>query len=125
LRSTSRPPRPPSDTGGRPNAAVFSALADPTRRLLVQWLSEAGPATATELARRLPITRQAVAKHLGALEGAGLVVPARHGRDVRYRLRPEPLAKATEWMAALAAGWDERLHALGRVVTTPRQRSDR
>jgi DNA-binding transcriptional ArsR family regulator len=116
LRSTSRPRRQRADPGGAQGAAVFSALADPTRRQLVQWLSEAGPATATELARRLPITRQAVAKHLGALGAAGLVVAARQGRDVRYRLRPEPLVGATEWMAALAAAWDERLEALARLV---------
>jgi DNA-binding transcriptional ArsR family regulator len=96
---------------------VFAALADPTRRRLVEWLSEGGPATATQLARRLPISRQAVVKHLGILAGAGLVLADRQGREVRFRLRSGPLADAMEWMAALAARWDERLEALRRLVT--------
>lgn len=103
---------PPSSGG----AGVFAALADPTRRRLIEWLSEGGPATATTLASRLPISRQAVAKHLAALEGAGLVAARREGRDVRYRLRPEPLTMAMEWMAVLAARWDERLEALAGLL---------
>lgn len=99
---------------------VFAALADPTRRLLVHWLSEGGPATATQLARRLPISRQAVVKHLGALAEARLVVARREGREVRFRLQPGPLAQAMEWMAALAARWDERLEALRRQVASTR-----
>jgi DNA-binding transcriptional ArsR family regulator len=91
---------------------VFAVLADPTRRLLIRWLADDGPATATELARRLPVTRQAVSKHMVALHGAGLVATRREGRDVRYRLRPEPLTEAMQWMQALAARWDERLEAL-------------
>jgi DNA-binding transcriptional ArsR family regulator len=87
---------------------VFAALSDPTRRRIVRWLVESGPATATELARRLPITRQAVAKHLAAMETAGLVDRSKRGREVRYRLRPEPLAHATEWMAAISRRWDQR-----------------
>jgi len=98
---------------------VFGALADPTRRQLVDWLSEGGPATATQLASRLPISRQAVMKHLAILAEAGIVLSRREGREVRFRLQPEPLAAAMEWMAALAARWDERLEALGRQVTAP------
>jgi DNA-binding transcriptional ArsR family regulator len=99
----------PKDAAG---GAFFAALADSTRRLIIEWLSGEGPATATELARRLPITRQAVAKHLAALERAGLVAGRKEGRDVRFRLRAEPLTEAMQWMAALAARWDERLDAL-------------
>jgi DNA-binding transcriptional ArsR family regulator len=111
---------PEQRSGGK----VFDALSDPTRRLLVEWLSEGGPATATQLARRLPISRQAVVKHLAALAEAGLVVARRQGREVRFRLQPGPLAQATEWMAALAARWDERLDALRRQVSDQAPRGD-
>jgi DNA-binding transcriptional ArsR family regulator len=95
---------------------VFEALADPTRRLLVEWLSDTGAATATELARRLPMSRQAVAKHLSVLQRAGLVASRKDGRDVRFRLEADPLTQAMRWMAALAARWDERLAALADLV---------
>jgi DNA-binding transcriptional ArsR family regulator len=91
---------------------VFAALADPTRREIAKLLAEQGPQTPTELARQLPITRQAVTKHLGALDEAGLVRSSRHGRETRYRLTPRPLEAAALWMAALGAEWDERLEAL-------------
>jgi len=91
---------------------VFAALADPTRLLLFQRLSAAGPATATGLADDLPVTRQAVVKHLGALADAGLVAKARHGREVRYSLRPEALTEAAHWITDVGAQWDTRLAAL-------------
>jgi DNA-binding transcriptional ArsR family regulator len=103
---------------GRSSDRVFAALSDPTRRQLVEWLSEGGPATATQLARQLPMTRQAVVKHLGVLAEADLVESGRQGREVRFRLKPGPLADAMEWMAAAAARWDERLEALRRHVTS-------
>lgn len=91
--------------------AVFAALADPTRRRIVATLA-AAPATATGLAAGLPITRQAVAKHLGSLSAAGLVAAERVGRETRYRLTPEPLGDAAAWMARVGAGWDARLARL-------------
>ncbi|HEY1330902.1 MAG TPA: metalloregulator ArsR/SmtB family transcription factor [Actinomycetota bacterium] len=93
--------------------AVFSALADPTRREVIRCLS-AEPGTATELAQRLPVSRQAVAKHLAALDDAGLVEAERHGREVRYRLTPSPMAEAMTWMTDVGAEWDRRLNALRR-----------
>ena len=93
---------------------MFAALGDPTRRDVVQALAEAGSATATELAGRFPISRQAVVKHLGALGEAGLVVGEREGREVRYRLTPGPLNDAVSWMAAVGAAWDDRLARLAR-----------
>jgi DNA-binding transcriptional ArsR family regulator len=95
-----------------PAGAVFAALADPTRRFVVRYLAEGGPVTATELAERLPITRQAVTKHLAALHDAGLVDRAREGRETRYRLTPDPFTDAMTWMADVGAGWDRRLAAL-------------
>jgi DNA-binding transcriptional ArsR family regulator len=94
--------------------AVFQALADPNRRFVIETLADRGSATATELAAALPVTRQAVAKHLGTLRAAQLVEPTRAGRELRYRLSPEPLGDALDWMEHVGAQWDERLAALRR-----------
>jgi DNA-binding transcriptional ArsR family regulator len=92
---------------------VFTALADPSRRAILATLAAGGPATATDLAARLPITRQAIAKHLALLAEAGLVA-AEHGerRRVRYRLRSAPMQLAQQFLAALARDWDRQLDAL-------------
>jgi DNA-binding transcriptional ArsR family regulator len=92
---------------------VFAALADPTRRALLADLAAHGPSTATDLATRLPVTRQAVAKHLDRLVDAGLVT-AEPGerRRVRYRLRSAPMRIAQRYLAALARDWDGPLAAL-------------
>jgi DNA-binding transcriptional ArsR family regulator len=92
---------------------VFAALADPTRRAILAALATDGPATATDLADRLPITRQAVAKHLMLLAEAGLVTAERgERRRVRYRLRSAPMRVAQQFLAALARDWDGALDAL-------------
>jgi DNA-binding transcriptional ArsR family regulator len=92
---------------------MFGILADPTRRTVMRMLSEEGPRSATELSDELPVSRQAVAKHLASLAEAGLVeIASVEGREKRYRLTPGPLADATWWMASLGAQWDERLEAL-------------
>jgi DNA-binding transcriptional ArsR family regulator len=93
--------------------AVFAALADPHRRYLVERLAGGGGSTATEPARELPVTRQAVAKHLVALGSAGLVAASRAGRETRYQLTPRPLGEAMGWLARVGAEWDGRLEALG------------
>ncbi len=94
-------------------AEVFAALADPSRRAILAELAANGPATATDLADRLPITRQANAKHLALLADAGLVA-AEPGerRRVRYRLRSAPMQVAQQFLAALARDWDRQLDAL-------------
>jgi DNA-binding transcriptional ArsR family regulator len=91
---------------------VFAALADPTRRELMSLLGERESATATELARELPVTRQAIRKHLTGLADAGLVKSMRAGREVRYHLTPAPMTDAVAWMADVGAQWDERLASL-------------
>lgn len=96
--------------------AVFGALADATRREVLRSLAEQPGLTASHLAGELPMTRQAVAKHLAALAGAGLVQSRREGRETRYTLTPAPLAGAMEWMAAVGAQWDERLERLERAA---------
>ena len=92
---------------------VFAALADPTRRGILAELAAGGPATATDLAGRVPITRQAIAKHLALLAEAGLVT-AEPGerRRVRYRLRSAPMQVAQQFLAALARDWDSPLEKL-------------
>ena len=92
---------------------VFGALADPTRRQILAALASGGPATATDLAARLPITRQAIAKHLVLLAETGLVV-AEPGerRRVRYHLDSAPMKVAQQFLAALARDWDGPLAAL-------------
>ena len=92
---------------------VFGALADPTRRSILAVLAASGPATATDLAGRLPVTRQAIAKHLALLSDAGLVT-AEPGerRRVRYRLNSAPMQVAQQFLAALARDWDGPLGAL-------------
>jgi DNA-binding transcriptional ArsR family regulator len=96
--------------------AVFQALSDPTRREVMRRLSEDGPTTLGELASGLPVTRQAVSKHLIVLEDAGLVHASGETRRRTYRLTPRPLADAMGWMVDVGAEWDDRLDALRRHV---------
>jgi DNA-binding transcriptional ArsR family regulator len=98
------------------SGAVFGALSDPTRRALLATIAAQPQATATELASELPISRQAVLKHLTALAEAGLVERERAGREVRYHLTPEPLSDAVSWMADVGGRWDERLAELKRQL---------
>ncbi len=95
---------------------VFAALADGTRREVLRELGRRPTVTATELARRFPISRQAVTKHLSALGDAGLVEADRHGRETRYRLTPAPLGPAIGFMAEVGAEWDARLGDLEAYV---------
>ena len=92
--------------------AVFAALADPTRRQVVRTLSRQPELTASRLAGALPMSRQAVTKHLAALDRAGLVQGRREGRELRYTLTPAPLTDAMAWMDDVGAQWDARLAKL-------------
>ena len=95
---------------------LWAALADPMRQRLVDLLLAEGDATATALARALPITRQGVAKHLAVLERAGLVLASRTGREVRFSVRRDRLDRAARRMARVLAGWEERLAAIKRLA---------
>jgi ArsR family transcriptional regulator, cadmium/lead-responsive transcriptional repressor len=97
--------------------AVFAALADPTRRHLVEALAAEPGTTATGLAASLPISRQAVAKHLKLLAEAGLVSSRRSGREAHFELDPRPLGEAAAWLSAVNAEWDERLRRLQHLVS--------
>jgi DNA-binding transcriptional ArsR family regulator len=107
-----------------PTGRVFDALADPNRRYVVQALAQRPTATATELAAELPVTRQAVSKHLAALGSAGLVDSERDGRETRYRLTPGPLGEAMDWMAEVGADWDTRLTRLRDHLSGDRSSSN-
>ena len=93
---------------------VFAALADPTRFQVLTRLAQTGPATATELSSDLPVSRQAVVKHLAALDAAGLVAKARAGREVRYTFQPGPLGDLVQWVEQVGVVWDRRLDQLRR-----------
>jgi DNA-binding transcriptional ArsR family regulator len=96
---------------------VFSALSDPTRRLMVEELLRDGTTSVPALTAMLPITRQAVAKHLSTLDDAGLVERAAvGGREVHYRLRQGALTQAAAWLRHAEAAWDDRLVRLKDAV---------
>lgn len=112
--------------GGDDGDELWAAVADPTRRRLLDALLAHGEGTATTLANELPVTRQAVAKHLAVLERAGLVDSRRLGREVRYAVRPERLDAATEWLARVAAEWEQRLGAIKRLAeSSARERTSK
>jgi DNA-binding transcriptional ArsR family regulator len=100
--------------------SVFNALADPTRRRMLERLARGGTLTASGVAEKLPISRQAVAKHLAALRSAKLVSSERVGRETHYRLRPDPLDDAARWIQTVSAEWDHRLEALQRSLENRR-----
>jgi DNA-binding transcriptional ArsR family regulator len=95
---------------------VLTALADPMRRRILDALADRGSATATTIAASLPVSRQAVVKHLAVLDAAGLVVGGREGREVRYRVRSQALDATARWMARLASDWDRRLAVIKRLA---------
>ena len=103
---------PPRETSN----AVFAALADPTRRRVLRLVAERGPTSATLLERELPVSRQAIVKHLAVLNRAGLVTGKRSGQEVRYALVPEPLDEVADWVAEIGSRWDERLARLRQLV---------
>jgi DNA-binding transcriptional ArsR family regulator len=98
--------------------AVFTALADPTRREVIAALAREPRLTASRLAGELPVTRQAVSKHLATLDRAGLVRADHVGRETRYELTPEPLGEAMTWMAGVGGRWDA---SLARLAERARQ----
>jgi DNA-binding transcriptional ArsR family regulator len=101
--------------------AVFAALGDPTRRQILRLVTESAPVTATAIADRLPITRQAVVKHLGVLHDAGLVIAERVGRETHWTPTLGPLVHVDTWVDDVAARWDARLERLTDVVSERRK----
>ncbi|KIF78541.1 ArsR family transcriptional regulator [Streptomyces sp. 150FB] len=95
---------------------VLAALADPTRRRILDALAAHGEATATVLAAELPVSRQAIVKHLAVLHRAGLVAGRREGREARYAVSPARLGATARWLDGKAAEWDVRLSAVKRIA---------
>jgi DNA-binding transcriptional ArsR family regulator len=111
---TSPPPGRPA--GQAEPDDILAAMADPTRRQLLATLAASGPASATELAAGVTISRQAIAKHLAILRRADLVTSHKDGRDVRFAVRTDGLSQTAGWLTALAAEWDGRLAAIKRLA---------
>ena len=103
---------------------LWSAIGDPTRRRMLDLLLASGAGTATSLSDQLPVTRQAVAKHLRVLERAGFVHPSPEGRERRYRVDEVQLARAAEQLASVGATWDARLRRIKRIAEAIQRSQD-
>ncbi len=111
---------PTADVG-----TVFTALSDPHRRRLLEALGDhPSGASATTLAKSLPVSRQAVDKHLRVLERTGLVDSARHGREIRFAVRREQLDRSAAWLTELADRWEKRLGRLKAAAEATEQGGD-
>lgn len=98
---------------------VLAALADPTRRRVLDAVARHGEATATMIAAEMPVSRQAVVKHLAVLDGAGLVSGRKAGREMLYRAQLAPIMDAARWLDAVAAEWDTRLARIKALAEAP------
>jgi DNA-binding transcriptional ArsR family regulator len=104
----------PAGGAGEPPDELFAALSDATRRQILRAVAEQGPVTATALADGLPVSRQAVAKHLSLLRGAGLVTAERSGRETRFTAATGPLDDLVTWAESAGRRWEDRLARLRR-----------
>jgi DNA-binding transcriptional ArsR family regulator len=104
---------------------LWSAIGDPTRRRMLDLLLADGEATATSLSEHLPVTRQAVAKHLGVLDRAGLVHVTPAGREMRYRVDDAQFARAVAQLAAVGTAWDARLRRIKQIAEAIRRTQDK
>jgi DNA-binding transcriptional ArsR family regulator len=95
---------------------LWSAIGDPTRRTMIDLLLAEGPGTATSLSARVPVTRQAVSKHLAVLDRVGLVRVETAGRERRYRVDDEQLGRAVAQLSAVGATWDRRLRRIKEIA---------
>ncbi|MFC0568298.1 ArsR/SmtB family transcription factor [Plantactinospora siamensis] len=103
-------------TPGTVDDDLWSAIGDPTRRRMLDLLLVDGGGTATTLSQRLPVTRQAVAKHLGVLDRVGLVRATPAGREKRYRVDDAQLARAADQLASVGTAWDARLRRIKGIA---------
>ncbi|MTD16431.1 metalloregulator ArsR/SmtB family transcription factor [Nakamurella sp. YIM 132087] len=108
-----------------PDDDLWSAIGDPTRRRMLDLLLSSGGGTATTLSASLPVTRQAVAKHLSTLRRAGLVQVTPIGREMRYTVDDAQLARAAAQLADVGAAWDGRLRRIKRLAETIQQAKDK
>jgi ArsR family transcriptional regulator, cadmium/lead-responsive transcriptional repressor len=103
---------------------LWSAIGDPTRRRMLDLLLNEGNGTATTLSQQLPVTRQAVAKHLAVLDRVGLVRPTPAGREKRYRVDDAQLARAVAQLASVGSAWDARLQRIKRIAEAIQRSQD-
>ena len=103
---------------------LWSAVGDPTRRRMLDLLLAQGDGTATSLSEHLPVTRQAIAKHLGVLDRVGLVHSAPAGREKRYRVDEAQLARAVAQLSSVGAAWDARLRRIKSIAEAIQQRQE-
>jgi ArsR family transcriptional regulator, cadmium/lead-responsive transcriptional repressor len=103
---------------------LWSAIGDPTRRRMLDLLLVQGEGTATSLGQQLPVTRQAVAKHLGVLDRVGLVRSAPAGREKRYRVDDAQLARAVAQLSSVGSAWDARLQRIKRIAEAIQRAQD-
>lgn len=103
---------------------LWSAVGDPTRRRMLDLLLAEGDGTATSLSRRLPVTRQAIAKHLGVLDRVGLVRASPAGRERRYRVNEAQLARAVAQLSSVGASWDARLRRIKGIAEAIQRSED-
>ncbi len=99
-----------------PDDELWTAIADPSRRRVLDLLVHRGEATASTLADQVPFTRQAVSKHLVLLEEVGLITRRKQGREVLFRVDADRLDQATHAMTEVAARWDQRLASIKRLA---------
>ena len=110
--------------GGQIDDDLWSAIGDPTRRRLLDLLLADGDGTATSLGQQLPVTRQAVAKHLDVLDRVGLVRGSLVGRERRYRVDATQLARAVAQLSSVGSGWDARLQRIKRIAEAIQRTQD-
>jgi len=103
---------------------IWSAIGDPTRRRMLDLLLSQGDGTATSLGQQLPVTRQAVAKHLGVLDRVGLVRATPAGREKRYRVDDDQLARAVAQLSSVGTAWDARLQRIKRIAEAVQRQQD-
>jgi ArsR family transcriptional regulator, cadmium/lead-responsive transcriptional repressor len=106
-----------------PDDELWSAIADPSRRRVLDLIVRRGEASASAIAEEVPFTRQAVSKHLAVLEEAGLVLRRREGREVLYSVRADRLQEATRALVRVAGDWDRRLQAIKRLAEEAHRRA--
>jgi ArsR family transcriptional regulator, cadmium/lead-responsive transcriptional repressor len=111
-------------TKTEPDDELWSAIADPSRRRVLDLLVRSGEASASALAGAVPFTRQAVSKHLVVLERSGLISRRKKGREVLYRVDADRLDQATNAMAELARQWDRRLDSIKRLSEAAHARNN-
>lgn len=104
---------------------LWSAVGDPTRRRMLDLLLADGGGTATSLSAQLPVTRQAIAKHLGVLDRAGLVHASPAGRERRYRVDEAQLSRAVAQLSAVGSEWDARLRRIKRIAEAVQRQRDK